>query len=653
MKKIILFISFLVLCIPCFVFGVINNNYSISSNYTADYIKMFDAYKLFIAGVDGTYVPYNYAGHGSLESASKFQYGGLLSNFEFNTSKYNNKSWLIDGQEYWTLTTQGSGKNYYIDRVGTGNTYKNHSDETGVKITEYILPHTKVTGKGSYSDPWVFIKPEFNITINLENATVAGTSNFSKTIYQYEAEYSVVPIDYYYEYQSHTCDGNANISFNPATGKLDLNNVLSNVTCSIKYKAKHFPVNIVLSNASANVTSLNIIYGENAEFTIDPNQGYVYRGASCTNSQTYSYTTHLFKVTNVTGPTTCTLDIAKVDSKTYAYLASDQTYTAPYAGYYDFDLYGARGGGYGGAGGKAWARIYLNAGDVITINTGGTNGYNGGGAGKYTGGGATTIKRNGTILVAAAGGGGGAEGTAGGNGTGAGGAKAHTSGSGTNGGAGSAGSNYSGGGSSYDYSNTYYDECLTGSNTCRGGNIETNCSSCHHREYECVGDYVETSTCQSYGTCDGGGGTGYNYYTCSGGRWSASGYTNNVVCGSGCTKGYSCGSAPSGSCTNGDTDTVTCDGWCDCTCCVRYEEVWDSCAYQSRVCVYDCDTVYDECATGSNTCSGGNVTETAAYKSGYGGSNYFNSTYTVASTSEFGKNTGDGYMSVAYFGEAL
>ena len=107
--------------------------------------------------------------------------------FEYNTSKHNGSTYLSTGQEYWTLTSNSSTQNYYISRIDPA--LKNVSDKTGTRITEQIIPQTKVTGNGSYNDPWVFIKPEFDITLNLVNAKVEGTVAYNKTIYQYDITY--------------------------------------------------------------------------------------------------------------------------------------------------------------------------------------------------------------------------------------------------------------------------------------------------------------------------------------------------------------------------------------------------------------------------------------------------------------------------------
>lgn len=110
----------------------------------------------------------------------------------------------------------------------------------------------------------------------------------------------------------------------------------------------------------------------------------------------------------------------------FEYTGDYQTFTAPYTGYYNLEVWGAEGGGsrlsgntasgIGGKGGYSSGVVRLQAGEKLYIYIGGqggsndngiaTGGYNGGGSGYGSGnsepgnggGGATDIRINGTTL---------------------------------------------------------------------------------------------------------------------------------------------------------------------------------------------------------------------------------------------------------------
>ena len=70
----------------------------------------------------------------------------------------------------------------------------------------------------------------------------------------------------------------------------------------------------------------------------------------------------------------------EIESWTFEYTQDVQTFTVPYTGQYQIELYGAQGTE-GAKGSSIIGKIKLNANEVINIYVGGKSGYNGGGAG--------------------------------------------------------------------------------------------------------------------------------------------------------------------------------------------------------------------------------------------------------------------------------
>ena len=365
----------------------------------------------------------------------------------------------------------------------------------------------------------------------------------------------------------------------------------------------------------------------------------------------------------------------------------------------------------------------------VKVITGGQNGYNGGGSGYYNGGGYTSVVYNGQEIMIAAGGGGGGSGTAGGNGDSKGGTSSGGSGKYNGGGAsGSDGQNgYGGGGSGYNYTYaTTYNDCKYGHNTCTGGTIKTNCSSCYRTE--CVGGYEQTDcdNCSSTKTvCVGGydekcktciketktcGANQHFGYTASNSNvcyYNDLNVRGSCECKNGLTYGsctdvgcygesgyerdrtldsYAGYKSYSEACKNIKNGKITVTGVCyfsanwlgfdpivtkseitSCTECGT-EQVYNSCkstkqecvssckeTYNScltKRCVSDCDTVYNSCAYGENTCQGGWNYATKYYNSGHGGSNLLNKDL-INPKSENGTRSGNGFVTISYYGEKI
>lgn len=515
-------------------------------------------------------------------TSSNFTNIGNISTYEYN---------IVGGNDsYLSIPNDFYGLEGNSNKVITPFEIKDTDENTnsGLRANEYVKKGVMVTGSGTKSDPWRFVKPNYKIVINIKNATINGNSNVSETINDFEKEYNVIPNEEYHVFRNITCDGIAD--YQVINNKLIFSNIRTDLTCTLNYRSlKHF-ITLVVNGGTVSNNNLEVMDEENSEFDVVPNDKHALKNVSCTNDQEISYIKNKFTLKNVIEDSVCILNYELVDT-TFAYKESPQTYEIPYDGYYTLEAWGARGSGSGGYGSYVKGEIYLTKGTVLTINTGGTNGYNGGGDGYYKGGGSSTIKTT-SIIMAAAGGGGGSDGTAGGNGTGAGGAS--SGGSDTNGGPGTAGTNGGGGGSGYNYEK------------------KENCSSCYYGENTCQGGY----TSETYNH-----GTGSITYTCGDNGWSGVG-TYNVSCGSGGTKSFSCGSAPTGACTKGATTSVACSGYCT-------------------------RQVYKSCLTGSNTCSYGCDVKKTPYNSGKGGTNIIDNSITLV-TSSIGANSSNGKVQISY-----
>ncbi len=357
-----------------------------------------------------------------------------------------------------------------------------------------------------------------------------------------------------------------------------------------------------------------------ANYTDNGGKGAVNLSWSQPDNQQKTY--KLFESTNGTGFVTLygakEATQKKETKKDFAYKGAKEVYTVPYSGFYDIFAYGAQGGGtvgsyVGGNGGGCTARIYLTAGEQLTVTVGGQNGYNGGGTGTGygNGGGATTIVSNlkGTIMVA---GGGGAAGQ-GGNG-GAGGESTSLRADKASAGA----SGYSGGGAGHVGGNA-------GEHT-----VHNHTAECMHVH---VGDTVSGGRCYTYTDC------------------GSTSFTKN----SHCEGSYRCDRDVYGNVIYGDRCGGTCTAYCS------HDKKTGHCKNKTTYICNKCGTAYPNvspgvCMAGGDyvlTCEKTGVAECGytdgqvlSSKPAYGGSNYVNARYTTNFRYASGKQTGNGKVSI-------
>lgn len=591
----------LILIFPLILNAEMSVDYSKTIKHANNYIKDFQYNRLYIvSGTTNFSVPFEYKNN-ALAVNSSFKAGGLLNIQEFDISKgESNSSYLFSGRDYFTMTESGSDSVYVIEKgANTNYTLKSKTEKSGVRVTEYVKEKIRVTGTGEYVNPWVFIKPEYKVNITLVNANSNGATSIVETLEVEDKEYPISANKSYFKYKGDiTCSGYYDeVSVN--RNKLVIKGLTSDLKCTIKYTPDNFKVTVNATNATVEGNGKSFPAETNGTIKVTGTEGYALSSLSCTNLQSGSYKGGNLIITNITNDTVCTMNFTN-PGKTFSYTGSTASYTVPYTGYYKLESYGAQGNGSGGKGGYASEILLLTKNTSLTINVGGQNGYNGGGSG-------------------------------------------------------------------YNYSyQTNCSSCYYGSNTCTGGYISKNCSSCYYGhntcrygcdeecawcQYDCSGPYGDSFTVRGYCPCLANGGSG----SCSNlGCLGRSGYSRTSTT-------YNGRSNLSAGCSATSAKSITVIGICswdggcsygyNCRECGTTRTNCSSCYYGEDTCSYGCDRVWDECKTGSNTCSYGCDTKTVAYKSGYGGTNKFDSSATERQNLE-GQRTGNGQIKINFYKES-
>ena len=78
---------------------------------------------------------------------NSFITGGLINTYEVNSSIDSNETYLLTGLSYWTIESS----KVYENKVDVKN-----NDDSNIRVTEYVRKNTKVSGKGTYKEPWRF-----------------------------------------------------------------------------------------------------------------------------------------------------------------------------------------------------------------------------------------------------------------------------------------------------------------------------------------------------------------------------------------------------------------------------------------------------------------------------------------------------------------
>ena len=160
MKKLFSLLVLITLFFPFIVCAAVKINFEDAKYSANNYITDYDNYKWYIDFKTGNKYVYNGSKFSTLDG---FKTGGLVNQSEYDISLERFRTYLKTARSYWTMTSNGN-KIYSVDN-GKYSLLEKSSKSSGVRPTEYILHQTEVTGQGSYTNPWVFVKPNFYVDI--------------------------------------------------------------------------------------------------------------------------------------------------------------------------------------------------------------------------------------------------------------------------------------------------------------------------------------------------------------------------------------------------------------------------------------------------------------------------------------------------------
>jgi len=245
-------------------------------------------------------MPYEFRDGNSYKN-DDFKKGGLLSVLEYNTSKKGNGSYLATGREYWTLSKNNSNQ-YYIDNILLD---KNPSDNSGIRVTQFVKPSVNVTGKGTYVNPWVF-REQFSVQARSSSNTY-GTVSPSEQMVDggTRAKLVIKPITGYM-YSGSDCSISKKSATNYETAP-----VKKDLICTINFEIRKIKINYSCTGGSGSISSQTVKYNDPytiADYTHCTKTGYTQKGWKTSDGTAWTPSS----VKNRTFKASCTKDTYKI-----------------------------------------------------------------------------------------------------------------------------------------------------------------------------------------------------------------------------------------------------------------------------------------------------------------------------------------------------
>ena len=247
-------------------------NYFSAAEQANNYIRNFNGYDRYIITQNTDYGFEN----GNIVENNLYTNGGLLNKDEFIYSKNAyGESYLNNGLEYFTMTNVDSGSVYVIkpDEVSylTGKTMTQNS---GVRVTNYIQSDVNVSGSGSKSDPWVFID-KYYIRLDYDD-TRLNVSPSTFVVPGNGAIVSTVTPKSNSIFNGNSCGG----EYNTSTNKFILTNIKSDIVCTLfSYPGSYIITYNSNGGNNCNPTYKSVTPGSAIETMCEPSRiGYSFIG---------------------------------------------------------------------------------------------------------------------------------------------------------------------------------------------------------------------------------------------------------------------------------------------------------------------------------------------------------------------------------------
>ena len=274
----------------------INVSYDEAVKGAQNYIYKFNNYGRYLItdskyrelrGSTSAIIPFDYTG--KVEVNESFKRGGLLSQQEFEISKNSSGiSYLIQDSEFFLIGKKAVDilENKVIDAG---------DKKYGTRVTEYVIPGTKVKGSGTKADPWVFVG-SYKLSFYISNGKITnnGQSVNRYTVYALESNEGQIIINFEpsdgFEYQSNNCGF---IYEYDSVNKIhrvykDNKNITKDEECTIKLKSNKLIVEYDYNGGTGSCESLAVTYGSkiNNLCTSVSKEGYTFSGWKDENGNT-------------------------------------------------------------------------------------------------------------------------------------------------------------------------------------------------------------------------------------------------------------------------------------------------------------------------------------------------------------------------------